>query len=150
MPRSQHPGRSGKPRKVVSKKALLPLPQSAVDEISLGYHLALAACRGTGGNSHLMNELTRALYITYYLGEMGYEHASAEFYRRAEAGLEKAIQRGHADGIWRLEPGAALVLQDVLQIHDHQLAVARTGHVSDADNRLAHFISSNRRASPFD
>jgi hypothetical protein len=150
MPRSTRSSGTGKRRKVVSKKALLPLPQSTVDKISLGYHLALAACRGSGGNSHLMNELTRALYLTYYLGEMGYERASAEFYRHAEAGLEEAIRRGHTDGVWRLEPAAALTIQDVLQIHDRQLATARTCHVADADKRLNHFITSDRRKSPFD
>ena len=69
MPRSKHSGRSGKRRVVLSKNALLPLSQARINDISLGYHLALAACAGPDGTSHLMNELTRAVYLTFYLGE---------------------------------------------------------------------------------
>ncbi len=95
MPRSKHSGRSGKRRVIPSKNALLPLPQTRITEISLGYHLALAACGGVHGSSHLFNELTRAIYLTFYLGEMGYMPVALDLYRMAEAGLEAGIRRGN-------------------------------------------------------
>lgn len=150
MPRSKHRGRTGKRRIVQSKNALLPLPQAEANEVSLGYHLALAACAGTGGNSHLFNELTRAVYLTYYLGEMGYAPVSLNLYRIAEAGLEAAIKRGSEEDAWRLDETAAETLEVVLQVHDKQLLSARAGDLLKAEDQLVRFIVSGATTSPFD
>ncbi|MBN3761037.1 hypothetical protein [Burkholderia sp. Ac-20365] len=143
-------GRHSKSRHIPTKKELLPLPTNTVKEISLGYHLALVACRGLAGNQHLMNELTRALYLAFYLGELGYGHADNEFYRRVEAGLEAAINRGVADGVWQLTAEAAGSMEELLQLHDTQLGSARAGHVMEADKMLRRFLLSQSKASPFD
>ena len=66
MPRSSRPSAPRK-RAPVTKMMLLPLPAREVTNISLGYHLALQACRDTGGTIEQLRELTRALYVTYYL-----------------------------------------------------------------------------------
>lgn len=150
MPRSKHSGRSAKRRVVLSKNALLPLSQARVTDISLGYHLALAACAGTDGSSHLLNELTRAVYLTYYLGEMGYMPVSPDLYRMAEAGLEAAIRRAGEKGTWQLDASAVATLEVVLQVHDSQLASARAGDLVKAERRLTHFIMSGKSISPFD
>ncbi|WP_131542638.1 hypothetical protein [Paraburkholderia hospita] len=150
MPRSKQNGRSGKRRVIPSKNALLPLPQARITEISLGYHLALAACGGVHGSSHLFNELTRAIYLTFYLGEMGYMPVALDLYRMAEAGLEAGIRRGNEKGSWQLDPSAVATLEVVLQVHDSQLARTRAGDLIKAEQRLTHFIMSGKTASPFD
>ena len=69
MSRKKRPGHGCGPRKPVTRQMLLPMPRSSADKVSLGNHLALAVClRGTG-NSHLMNELVRALSVAFYLRE---------------------------------------------------------------------------------
>ncbi|MEM5290175.1 hypothetical protein QEN71_35585 [Paraburkholderia sabiae] len=97
-----------------------------------------------------MNELTRAVYLTFYLGEMGYMPVSPDLYRMAEAGLEAAIRRADEKGTWQLEPSAVATLEVVLQVHDSQLASARAGDLVKAERRLAHFIMSGKTVSPFD
>ncbi|MEM5365263.1 hypothetical protein V4C53_04375 [Paraburkholderia azotifigens] len=42
-----------------------------------------------------MNESTRAVYLTFYLGETGYMPVSPDLYRMAKAGLETAITRAY-------------------------------------------------------
>ncbi|MFP3637426.1 hypothetical protein [Paraburkholderia sp. SIMBA_054] len=132
------------------KRALLPLPRATVDQISLGNHLALAACSGSGGSAHLFNELVRALYLTFYIGEMGYAAGTVELYRAAESGLEHSITRGNEDGTWVLEASARQLLEEVLRIHDNQLGSARAGDFMMAEQKLSQFIHSDRKASPFD
>lgn len=58
-------------RKPLNKTMLLPLPNISVQKISLPVHLALAACRGVAGNAHLMSELVRVVYLSYFLAEDG-------------------------------------------------------------------------------
>ncbi|ALL66709.1 hypothetical protein K788_0002959 [Paraburkholderia caribensis MBA4] len=44
--------------------------------------------------------MTRATYLTFYLGEMGYMPVAPDLYRMAEAGLEAGIRRGTERGLW--------------------------------------------------
>ncbi|WP_429564289.1 hypothetical protein [Paraburkholderia sp. MM6662-R1] len=118
---------------------LLPLSAKHVCSISLGYHLALATCRGTGGTLTSMDELTRAVYLSYCLGKLGYGCASEVFYRDAEAHLEIAIRHAIADGGFHLGPHGATAA--VLRVLDGQLASAQTLHVVEAGNRLARWVA---------
>ncbi|AUT76475.1 hypothetical protein C2L64_50705 [Paraburkholderia hospita] len=94
--------------------------------------------------------MTRAIYLTFYLGEMGYMRVALDLYRMAEAGLEAGIRRGNENGSWQLDPSAVATLEVVLQVHDSQLASARAGDLIKAEQRLTRFIMSGKTASPFD
>jgi hypothetical protein len=53
-------------------------------ERSLSCHLALVACRDGHGNSHLVNELMRAVYLSWYLQRAGYGNQPVEQFKIAE------------------------------------------------------------------
>jgi hypothetical protein len=96
-----------------------------------------------------MNELIRAVYLTYYLGQMGYPSAPNEFYQQAEGGLETAIKHAQEKGQWQLDPDAALLLEEVLNLHDKQIGSARAKDLVEASERLNRFVRSGKQ-SPFD
>jgi hypothetical protein len=129
---------------------LLPLPTKEVTNISLGYHLALQACRNTGGTIDQLRDLTRALYLTYYLEKQGYGNAGNAFYRSVEAHLEVAARRAMADNIGCLESEGATAMMAVLRLLDGQLATAQTRHVFEANRRLTRFVMGSDKTSPFD
>jgi hypothetical protein len=129
---------------------LLPFPAREATNISLGYHLALQACRDTGGTIEQLSELTRALYVTYYLEQQGYGNAGNAFYRSAEAHLAVAARRAMADNISRLGSEGATAMMEVLRLLDGQLATAQTRHVFEANRRLTRFIMGSDKKSPFD
>ena len=122
---------------------LLPLARHVVNHISLSNHLALAVCRKGQGSGHLLNELIKAVYLTYFLQQSGFGDAPLDLYRRAEAVLEEAGWRAQEDGRWGVTPDAASTLEEILALHDQQLALAATWHVDAARHRLSKFIASD-------
>lgn len=146
MSRKKRPGHGCGPRKPVTRQMLLPMPRSSADKVSLGNHLALAVClRGTG-NSHLMNELVRALYLTFYLQDSGYGDAPLDLYKKGEAALEAALSRAQAKRTWDIAPESAEILGEILRLHDAQLNSAPTRLLVDAGARLARFVESAKRS----
>ncbi|MGV7245853.1 hypothetical protein [Caballeronia sp. M23-90] len=59
--------RPGMNRAPLSKSLLLPMAAHSARELSLAHHLALASCRGDSGNRYQINELTRSVYMAYFL-----------------------------------------------------------------------------------
>ncbi|MFL9960103.1 hypothetical protein PQR02_02940 [Paraburkholderia sediminicola] len=124
------------------------MTRQAVSDISLANHLALAVCRKGQGNAHLINELSRVVYLTYYLQEAGFGDAPVDLYRRAEAALEQAAGRSQRDGVGQVNDEVAAMLEEILGIHDQQLTAAAARHVIEANARFSRFIKSDFR-SPF-
>lgn len=122
---------------------LLPMTRQAVSDISLANHLALAVCRKGQGNAHLLNELIRVVYLTYYLQDAGFGNAPVDLYRRAEAELDQAVDRAQYDGVWQVSAEVASMLEEILAIHDQQLTAAATRHVMEANARFSRFIKSD-------
>lgn len=125
---------------------LLPMTRQAVSDISLANHLALAVCRKGLGNAHQLNELIRAVYLTYCLQQSGFGDAPVELYRRAEEALDQAGVRGQCEGVWEVSAELAGVLEEILAIHDLQLISATTRHVIEAKARLSRFSKSELRS----
>lgn len=139
-------GRVSFGRRHLSKEMLLPMTRRAASDISLANHLALAVCRKGQGNAHLISELNRAVYLTYYLQEAGFGNASVDLYRRAEAALDQAAGRAQCDGVWQVSAEVASMLEEILAIHDQQLTAAATRHVIEAKARFARLNRSNHRS----
>ncbi|KAA1014367.1 hypothetical protein FVF58_05775 [Paraburkholderia panacisoli] len=122
------------------------MTKQAVADISLANHLALAVCRKGQGNVHLINELNRVVYLTYYLQEAGFGDAPVDLYRRAEAALDQAADRSQRDGVGQVSAEAASMLEEILAIHDQQLTAAAIRHVIEANARFSRFIKSDFRS----
>lgn len=133
-------------RKPLNKTMLLPLPNISVQKISLPVHLALAACRGVAGNAHLMSELVRVVYLSYFLAETEKSHPSPALHLRAEAFLESAIARAKSEQVWQLSEDGAGALEEVIALYDRQLSTVPTWVFLDASDRLDRFTLSNRHS----
>lgn len=140
---SFNPRRSRTSRRFLSKTMLLPVPERLVVDFSLANHLALAACRRGRGNAHLLNELLRAVYISYFLGQRGTDRAPAQTYREAEAGLERALACAERENVWHVDEKAAIVLGRVLTIYDIQLEFTATWMLVEAKERLDRFLAGD-------
>jgi hypothetical protein len=70
---------------------------ASASERSLSCHLALVACRDGHGNSHLVNELMRAVYLSWYLQRAGYGNQPVEQFKIAEYAVEKVLVQTAGD-----------------------------------------------------
>lgn len=109
---------------------LLPLSRASSMDLSLVVHLALAACRGTEGNAHVMNELVRVVYLSYFLAQKNRHEPAVLLYLRAEAFLERHWRepRRNRIGNSRLKPPACW--KRLLPFLMHNWAVCQTGPFS--------------------
>jgi hypothetical protein len=134
-------------RKPLSKEMLLPLPSSAAQTVALSNHLTFAACRAGAGSAYLFNELIQLVYVTFFVQDAGYGDADVNIYARAEAALERCLQRAEVERRWAFEAADLPLFEAVLQQADRQLSSApRYVHVAARD-RLKRFAASGR-ASP--
>ncbi|WP_148281796.1 hypothetical protein [Paraburkholderia phenoliruptrix] len=100
---------------------LLPLPSNYVNEMLLVAHLALAACRSANGNSYQLYELVRTTYLSYFMWQDGYGSAEYSLYCAAEQKLEEAAALADLTGEWRLDEGAAALIEVIVRIYDEQI-----------------------------
>jgi hypothetical protein len=64
------------------------MDRASASSQSLSVHLALAACRNGHGNSHLVNKLMRAVYLSWFLQRAGYGTCPEEQLKVAECAVE--------------------------------------------------------------
>ncbi|CAE6712000.1 hypothetical protein R69619_01139 [Paraburkholderia nemoris] len=133
------------PRKPLGKAMLLPHPAAYVREQSLRWHLALAAFRTGKGNGDLLAELVKALYLAWYLQQVGFGAANHELYLEAERILDDAA-RNAGKNIWLIESADCLAITSLLDLHEQQLLSAPVHAVNEARARVAHFGKSDRRS----
>ncbi|WP_061152364.1 hypothetical protein [Caballeronia arvi] len=126
---------------------LLPLPSSAARTVALSNHLTFAACQSGAGSAYLFNEVVQLLYVTFFVQDAGYGDTDLIIYARAEAALERGLQRAEVERLWELEAAELPLFQAVLQQADRQLASAPKYVHADARDRLKRFAASGR-ASP--
>ncbi|BCQ28158.1 hypothetical protein NK8_63470 (plasmid) [Caballeronia sp. NK8] len=126
---------------------LLPLPVDAARTMALANHLSFVACRDGAGTAYLLNELIRLVYITFYVQDAGFGDTDVIVYARAEAALERSVQRAESERVWRLDPGDLPLFETVLREADRQLASAPRHAHFGAQQRLDRFALSER-ASP--
>ena len=129
--------RPGANRKPLSKSLLLPMAAQSARDMSLAHDLALAACRGDGGNRHQINELVRSVYMAHYLQRMGFGDVPFECYEHAEAAFENALAAAAKCAKWVISEQDAPVIERLLALHDQQLSEAPMHRVVEAENNYA-------------
>jgi hypothetical protein len=117
------------------------MDRSCASERSLSCHLGLVACRDGRGNSHLINELMRAVYLSWYLQRAGYGNLPAEQFKIAECAVENTLAHADETGQWRLEPAVLEDFETLLALYDAQLARAPLHEVLEAEQQLRRFLT---------
>jgi hypothetical protein len=78
-------------RAPLSRAQLLPITAATARAFSLKNHLALVAMRNGRGNADLASELTKTLYLTYFICEKDRLDPPLETYLIAETVLKACI-----------------------------------------------------------
>ena len=143
----QKSSRTGTNRKALSKALLLLMAAHSAREMSLAHHLALAACRDKNGNRYLINELTRLVYMAYFLQRLGFGDLPFECYEHAEAGIGNVLRVAEKSCKWTISTQDAPAVERMLALHDQQLSEALMYRVVEAEKQLRQFIASTA-ASP--
>ncbi|MBB5498614.1 hypothetical protein [Paraburkholderia sp. MM5384-R2] len=133
--------RASQPRRPLTKALLLPMDRASASEQSLRLHLALVACRECQANSHLINELMRAVYLAYFLQRAGYGRHPAEHFKVAECAVEVTLVHAHETGEWRLMPDVIGDFEELIALYDAQLARAPLHAVRHAEEQLRDFLA---------
>jgi hypothetical protein len=115
--------------------------RASAREQSLSCHLALVACRDGYGNGHLVNELMRAVYLSWYLQRAGYSGQPVARFKIAECAVETTLSHAHATGEWRLAYEAVSDFEALLTLYDAQLASVPLHEVLEAERRLRAFLA---------
>ncbi|WP_243856860.1 hypothetical protein [Paraburkholderia sp. BL6665CI2N2] len=127
----------------MTKALLLPMDRASASEQSLAIHLALVACRSGHGNGHLINELMRAVYLSWFLQCAGFGSCPVEQFRIAEYAVEATLARAHECGEWHL-PGEAIEdFEALVALYDSQLASVPLHEVLAAERKLRAFLAGN-------
>ncbi|CAE6878977.1 hypothetical protein R69749_06912 [Paraburkholderia domus] len=132
--------RGGRTHKPLTKALLLPMDRASANEQSLANHLALVACRSGHGNGHLVNELIRAVYLSWFLQRAGYGNYPAEQFKIAECAVEATLAHAHETGEWQIPSDVVVDFEALLALHDSQLASAPLHAVLEAEQRLRTFV----------
>ncbi len=64
------------------------------------------------------------VYVTYFVQDAGYGETDVIIFGRAEAALERCLQRAETERIWTVDAAELPLFQAVLQEADRQLAGA--------------------------
>jgi hypothetical protein len=132
--------RGGRVRKPLTKALLLPMDRASANEQSLANHLALVACRSGCGNGHLVNELMRAVYLSWFLQRAGYGNYPAGQFKIAEYAVEATLAHARATGTWQIPPDTVVDFEALLALYDSQLASAPLHVVLEAEQKLRTFL----------
>lgn len=130
-------------RAPLTKAKLLPMNGAVASDRSLTYHVALDGWRRGHGNRRIVNELTRATYMAWFLQCAGYGDAPVELFKAAECvgelTLMVAHERGETDG-WSLDADSVSLFTKILALHDAQLRSAPLHQYENAERRLLAFL----------
>jgi hypothetical protein len=140
MTRSSMRGR----RRPLTKAMLLPLATDHVRNLQLKHHLALAALRDGHGGIELLGTLLNVLYLAYHLRDIAGD-AEVGFYRGVEVILQAYTARAISDN-WTLLDAERGMLEQLLVVHDAQLAAAPMHRYVDAWNKVNHLVQMAGRS----
>ncbi|WP_232490703.1 hypothetical protein [Burkholderia ubonensis] len=143
-PMSRSPARPSR-RKPLTREMLLPLPVSKVRALSLENHLALAAMRTGSGNVDQMSCLLKVVYLAWFLlDDPATEHA--QVFRDAEAALERSSTRAQRREGWILPEDDCTAIEQILVLHDDQLAPLASHRYTSAWTSLTQFVASPKQS----
>lgn len=120
------------------------MPTNEARAISLKNHLALVTTRAGHGNTDLMSCLLRVVYIACFLHEADHGRIALDLFREAEKALTQCIQRAERTEEWSLCDADCEILQEILALHDQQLASTSSHRVAAAHARLCRFMASGQ------
>ena len=140
----------GKGEAYRSRQWLLPMPIECVRSASLTAHLAFEACRRPGGNKALFHELTRVIYLSWFVREAGVGDAPFDDYCLAEGSMNRLAEVAEGTGIWSLDEDAGPAVLKILIAYDAQLATVSSRTFVQAISQLNHLLSRNGSVSPLD
>ncbi|CAE6961673.1 hypothetical protein IQ290_36295 [Burkholderia sp. R-70199] len=115
--------------------------------LSLSIHLALVACRTGHGNSHLVNELMRAVYLSWFLQRAGYGTCPTEHFKIAECAVEATLRQARESDKWQLPAETVEDFETLLALYDGQLASVPLHAFLAAEQRLRTFLAG-KASSP--
>ncbi|WP_081085629.1 hypothetical protein [Burkholderia stagnalis] len=132
-------------RKPLTREMLLPLPVSKVRALSLENHLALVAMRTGSGNVDQMSCLLKVVYLSFFLLDDPVPDR-IQVFRDAEAALERSSARAERKEGWTLPDDECAAIEQVLVLHDHQLASLASHRYTSAWTRLTQFVASPKQS----
>jgi hypothetical protein len=133
-------------RAALSKEMLLTLSTDKVKALTLEYHLALSTVRAGRGESGQIINLLRVVYLAFYLLDETASGADLALYRRAEAALGACIERAERGEKWLLLDHERAAAEQILVVHDEQLAAVPKHRYLAAWDRLQRFITGTGRS----
>ncbi|QTO23045.1 hypothetical protein [Burkholderia seminalis] len=125
----------------------LPLPTEKIHALSLENHLALATVRGGRGDLDQVICLVRVVYLAFYLRDATSTGTDLDLYRRAEAALNACVTRVDRGERCLLLDHELAIVEQILVIHDEQLAAIPWHRYLDAWEQLRYYIA-NGKCSP--
>jgi hypothetical protein len=143
MPLKRNKLQNAPKRERLTKELLLPMSRNVASERSLAIHLALVACREGRGNSHLVNELMYAIYLSWFLQRLGYGSRPAEQFKIAEYAVEATLSHAHETGEWILDAEVIVDFEELISLHDFQLSRAPLHAINRAKERLEAFLAGS-------
>lgn len=126
-----------------AKTMLLPMPRLAADDLALQCHLALDLLRRGWGSEPDAKILTKALVLTYFVGEMGYRRVSDEQVRLADAAIMSCVRSEHPTGKWVLDEQEFDVCAVIVSAYDYLLHKVPLGVVNKATSTIKRYQPSS-------
>lgn len=130
---------SQRSRPPLGKSMLLPLPPARIQALSLEHHLAVETIASGHGNVDLLVCLLKAVYTAWYLRAETPAGEDIRPFQRAEAGLERCIARAERGETWAMFDADKTAIEEVLVLHDRQLATAPAHRFLTALDNLNRF-----------
>lgn len=134
-------------RSRLTREMFLPLPTEKIHALSLENHLALATVRGGRGDLDQVICLVRVVYLAFYLRDATSTGTDLDLYRRAEAALNACVTRVDRGERCLLLDHELAIVEQILVIHDEQLAAIPWHRYLDAWEQLRYYIA-NGKCSP--
>ncbi|WP_124885174.1 hypothetical protein [Burkholderia stagnalis] len=123
---------------------LLPLPVAIAQKKSLEHHLALASSRSGSGSSDAVSKVFQTIYITYFIHEATVGRQDLDQFRVAEAALVECAATGKNTGAFEIPANGRTAVEQILLMHDWQLANVPAHVIASAHVRLAQFIATEK------
>ncbi|MBR8028550.1 hypothetical protein KDX27_31415 [Burkholderia cenocepacia] len=131
-------------RRPLTKAQLLPLPVDQVRALSLKHHLALAMLRDGRGDIEAIITLLNVLYLAFFLRDSA--PVALDGCRRAEVALDDCIRRAERGEPWCLADDERQALEQLVVMHDAQLAAAPAHRYLDAWDQVQRVMASGGRS----
>jgi hypothetical protein len=102
----------------------LPPTVDSIEQLSLQAHFALTAFSLGEGNKHLLVELFRVLYMSWFLKKAGVGDAETPLYVRCNKILEDVVTTARRESSWTIPHSDGSILQRLQSSYDAQIAQA--------------------------